>query len=184
MKRIEDIYRHRDITKMRGLLHAYMQEYRACDYYDPLLDSFKLIMIQKNDIDLEIIQLSKNYDVYPDSPSKLTRHNSIMRQFSPVSSNYDSNRKKSVSFNDCDTEIIYEEQTIETPSDLLHPYFNSKKRSPPQSVRDKRADIPNTSHKEQQKRNIMRVEENMKQKEEKTNQRTCWYKESCECSVF
>lgn len=187
MKRCEDIYRHRDITKMKLLLKSYMDDYRACDYYDMLLDSFKLIMIQKNGLDLDIIRMNKLDDPCSDSPSKLARFNSIMRQ----PSHFDI-RKKSVSFNDCDTEIIYEEQGVEPQSSSDQPANKPKKRSPPGSTLGKPKENPTKQEKEkptelekeQQKRNFKRVEENMKLQDEKMKQRTCWYKDSCECNVF
>jgi hypothetical protein len=171
MKRCEDIYKHRDITKMRMLLHSYMQDYRACEYYDIFLDSFKLLMIQQNGLDLNIIRINKQDE--PESPSKLARYNSIIRQ--PSTFDY---RKKSVSFNDRDSEIIYEESSDK-------PHKKTKKRSPPQSSISKaKGKKPDGVEKEQQMRNLKRVEKNLKVQDAKMKQRTCWYKESCECNVI
>jgi len=177
MKRCEDIYRHRDITKMRNLLHSYIQEYRVCEYYDILLDSFKLLMLQKNGLDLDIIRINKQDEPGSASPSRLARYNSIMR----LPSTFDL-RKKSVSFNDRDSEMIHEDEMDDPPESSDKPYKKAIKRSPSQSGAKQRT--PRLSEIEQQKRNIKRVEENMKVKDEKTKQRTCWYKESCECNVF
>lgn len=172
MKRCEDIYKHRDITKMRMLLHSYMQDYRACEYYDIFLDSFKLLMIQKNGLDLDIIRINKQDE--PESPSKLARYNSIIRQ----PSTFDYRNKKSVSFNDRDSEIIYEESSDK-------PHKKTKKRSPPQSSISKAKEKkPDGVEKEQQMRNLKRVEKNLKVQDAKMKQRTCWYKESCECNVI
>lgn len=180
MKRCEDIYRHRDITKMRILLHSYMQDYRACEYYDILLDSFKLVMIQKNGLDLDNIRISKFNNTGAESPSKLVRFNSIIRQ----ASSFDI-RKKSVSFNDRDSEVIHEEEAVDPPKSPDKDYKKAKSRSPPQSVINKAKEKePSAAAKEQQKRNLKRVEENMKVQDAKMKQRTCWYKESCECNVF
>ena len=180
MKRCEDIYRHRDITKMRILLHSYMQDYRACEYYDILLDSFKLVMVQKNGLDLDIIRISKLNDTGPESPSKLVRFNSIIRQ----PSTFDI-RKKSVSFSERDSEIIHEEEAADPPKSPDKDYKKARKRSPPQSVINKAKQKESSAlEKDQQKRNFKRVEQNLKVQDAKMKQRTCWYKESCECNVF